>query len=86
MITLSKLKIFKSYKGDVDMFARSGQKYRDQITDVDWYLIDRLIQDAMVINRRLGSEERTREAIKNLQDNCEDQEVVDEIMRLAPEQ
>ena len=64
------------------MFGRSGQKYQRQITDDEWYLIDRLIQDAIVINRQLGSEE----AVKNLQDNCKDQEVMDEIMRLAREQ
>jgi hypothetical protein len=66
------------------MISRSEQgKHAEHITDDETYLIDRLIQDATVINRRLGSEERTKEAIKNLQDNCEDQEVIDEIMRLA---
>ena len=60
MITLPKLKIFESFKGDIDMFGRSGQKYQRQITDDEWYLIDRLIQDAIVINRQLGSEEAVK--------------------------
>jgi hypothetical protein len=84
MITLPKLRVYASYEGDGDMFARSGRRrYLELITDSDWYLIDRLIEDATVINRKLGSVQRTAEAIKRIQDNCDSQEAVEEIMRLA---
>lgn len=84
MITLKKLQIFTSYKGDGDMFARSGRvSAHESMNEDDWILIETLIQDATVINRHLGSEERTQQATTRLQENCENEEVIREIRRLA---
>jgi hypothetical protein len=84
MITLSHLQIYLSYKGDGDMFARSRRtKERELISDDEWSLIDTLIQDATVINRHLGSEQRTGEATRRLEENCENEEVIRRIRELA---
>jgi hypothetical protein len=48
-----------------------------------WYLLDTLIQDATVIKRALGSEERILQATERLKNNCENHEVMEEIERLA---
>ena len=73
MITLRKLKIFASFKGDVDMFGRAGRtKEKEIMDDGDWHLIDLLIQDATVIDRQLDSEQRTMQATQRINDNCED--------------
>lgn len=84
MITLVKLRIYASYDGDGDMFARAGRKKeRLLLRDSDWYLIDILLQDATVIDRHLGSEQRTAQAWQRLQDNCENADVINETRRLA---
>lgn len=84
MITLEKLKIFARYDGDVDMFGRAGRTgERELFPDSERHLVDRLIEDATVLDRNLGSEQRNAEALKRLQDNCEDEKVIDEIRRLA---
>lgn len=84
MITASKLKIFERYKGDGDMFSRAGSsREREVVTDDDWQLIDLLLQDATVINRKLGSENRTAEAVRRLRESCETEDVIREIRRLA---
>jgi hypothetical protein len=53
------------------------------MSDEEWWLIETMLQDATVIVRKLGSEARTAQAVKRLQENCENQEVIDEIKRLA---
>jgi hypothetical protein len=84
MITLGKLKIFARYKGDIDMFGRAGsQSEKKIVSDEDWHLIDILLQDAVVIDRRLGSDRRTKEATNRIQTNCESNEVVSQVHQLA---
>ncbi len=84
MITLAKLKVFRSYKGDGDMFARSSRKKdRETMNEADWNMIDILLQDATVLNRKLGSESRTEQAWRRLRENCENEVVVEEILRIA---
>lgn len=84
LITLSKLQVYVSYDGDGDRFARSGRpNEREILSDEDWLLIDLLIQDATVINRNLGSENRTDQATRRLRENTDGEDVVEEIKRLA---
>ena len=84
MITLDKLKIYKRYKGDGDMFGLAGRPVERQIVnDADWILIDTLLQDVIVIDRKLGSESRVAEAEQRLRETCADDEVIEEIRCLA---
>jgi len=84
MITFEKLRIFARYKGDGDMFWRSARQIERQVlTNDDWHLIDTLLQDATVVSRQLGSDQRTVEAMKRLTENSENDRVVSEITRLA---
>ena len=83
MITLEKMKLYASYR-DIDSFGRSARKAdRELMSDEDWWLIDALIGDAAVIVRKLGSEQRTNEAKARLVENCENEEVIEKIKRLA---
>jgi molybdate-binding protein len=84
MINKDKLKVFAFYKGDLDMWLRTGKdREKKFMKSEDWHLIDLLLQDATVINRQLGSPSRTAEAAKRLSENTESEEVISEIMRLA---
>ena len=84
MITPDKLKIYARYKGDVDMFARSGRSNEKTLMlDADFDLIQVLLQDANVLDRNLGSPQRTAEAMNRLRSNCSSEEVVAKIRKLA---
>ena len=84
MITLAKLKIYRSHYGDVDFFARSGRRSEGELlSDEEWFLIDRLILDAMVVNKHLNTEQQIDEATVRLKENSENKNVEKEIRRLA---
>ena len=84
MITLEKLKIYLRYKGDVDMFGRAGRESEKAVmSDIDFNLIQTLLQDANVLDGDLGSGQRSAEAMDNLQSSCSSDEVVDQIRQLA---
>ena len=84
MITLDKLRIFNRYKGDLDMFVRTGRaRDKQTISDDDRYLIDLLLQDATVLTRELGSAERNPQATKRIRENGESDDVVQQVHALA---
>lgn len=83
MVTLEKLKIFKRYS-DIDSFGRKASKIEKQImSDEEWWLIETLLQDATVLVRDLGSPNRSAQANQRLTENCQSDEVINEIKRLA---
>lgn len=84
MITEDKLKVYASYKGELDMWLRTGKEREKSFMDSsDWHLIDLLLQDATVLNRNLGSPKRAEEARNRLRENTENEDLVVEIRRLA---
>ncbi|MBX3265413.1 MAG: hypothetical protein KF831_01780 [Acidobacteria bacterium] len=84
MITQEKLKLFVHYRGDLDMWSRTGKEHeRNFMASSDWHLIDLLLQDANVIARGLGSKERTELAWERLRQNCESEQVIEEIFRVS---
>jgi len=57
MLTLEKLKIYKSFRGDIDSFGRSlNRKTKEKITESEFNLIDELVQEAIVIRNNLASD------------------------------
>ncbi|PQJ78761.1 hypothetical protein [Polaribacter porphyrae] len=65
MITKDKLKIYKKYKGDIDVWARLNiKKEHEAIDDNDWIIIDDLIQNIKMINQGLTSN-LYKESFKN---------------------
>jgi len=84
MITSEKVKIFASWKGDGDMFARSGSRSdKEVINDAEWSLIERMLEDQVVIKRNLGSAERVANAKERFRRHCENEEVIEHIGKLA---
>ena len=62
MITPDKLEIYARYKGDVDLFGRSGRSNEKALLQEDAFdLIQVLLQDANVLDRNLGSPQRIAE-------------------------
>ncbi|MEP6849316.1 MAG: hypothetical protein ABI999_10700 [Acidobacteriota bacterium] len=84
MITVEKVKVFASWDGDIDMFTRAGRKWeKDLVSDDDWALIERILQDQIVIKRNLVSPERVVKAVERFKQVCENDEVVEMIGKLA---
>jgi hypothetical protein len=70
MITEQKLEIFKRYQGDIDGFSRGGKKNEKKLFDeMDWSLIDSVLQDLKLVNGELCSSEYKERLIKLLNDN-----------------
>lgn len=58
MITKDKLDIFKKYHGDGDMFIRDANKETKNMIDYnDWSIIDSLIQDIRLVDKKLVSQD-----------------------------
>lgn len=72
MITESKIKIYKAYKGDIDAWGRVSKKNeRELMTDADWYQIQGLVQDLVIISRGLASESYIIQIESRLQEECD---------------
>lgn len=57
MLTLEKLKVYESFRGDIDGLARSSiATNRSVMTDSDWYLIDELMMGLDSIASGLSSD------------------------------
>lgn len=75
MINNEKILIYKKYEGDLDAWARIGTlEEKKAMSDDDWYLIDNLIQDAVISKSDI---------IEILKRNVENEEVMDEILGIA---
>jgi hypothetical protein len=74
MITIDKIKIFDSFRGDIDGLARAGRDSEKKLFDNnDWSLIDSFYQDIELINRRLAAPTFIDQTIAKLKDNCNDE-------------
>lgn len=85
IITLKMLKTFKIHDGDVDSLARaSGLKTsHDGMDDSHIFLISEMIQDLLLIRRKLVSKEYETGAMARIQASCENNEVVEVLRQMA---
>lgn len=84
MITKDKIKIYSKYKGDIDMFARVANKTEEKtISTKDWYLIDDLLQDLILINSGKTSSSYMDELSNKQKENLEDEEALQLLKTLA---
>ena len=84
MITNDKIKIFKKYNGDIDSWTRNNSKKESLIiSDDDWYLIDTLIQDLLLMKKQLISSKFNDSLRKKIEENCENKKVISQLEKLA---
>ncbi len=70
MITLEKLKIYKRYEGDGDMFVRAGRTSQKQLfADNDWGIITDCEQNIELIAKGMTSIEFRNNAIQDMRKN-----------------
>jgi hypothetical protein len=84
MITLDKLAIYKRYSGDIDGLARVGTVQEKQIiTDNDWFIIDEVLQYFAFKKKGLIGDDYNSKMQSKIDQNISDQEVADELERMA---
>ena len=76
MSTRDKIEINKYYGGDVDRFSHASRSHKQIMSDGDFFLITRIVQDLVVIKNGLASKEFQEKVDKSLQDNCDNQKTI----------
>lgn len=84
MVTENKIKVYKRYDGDIDVWARSGSKKEKSImTDEDWYVIDGLIQDLSMVEKGLASSDFNENLNVKLKKICDSDSTVNQLQKLV---
>ena len=73
MITKEKIRIYNRYNGDGDMWLRSAKKSEKIINNLEWHLIENLINDVGLIEKGLTSQSYSEEIKKRLEENCDEE-------------
>lgn len=82
MITIEHIRIFKSYGGDIDGWARI-KKRCDIMTDDIWFEIEGILQNLTLIKNQVASEGFTTQTLQHMKTACESQEVEQELVELS---
>lgn len=86
MITSKKISLYKKYDGNIDGWARLGRKGEQiEMEDVDWYLIESLLQDLKLVGKGLASKEYSEALHERMQSNCSDAEAIEKLKSLILE-
>ena len=78
MITNRKLKIFISYKGDVDAFQHGKNSDKKAMEDADFFFLNGLVQDFIIIKNKEASIEFENKAVEKLRMNSDNENTVKE--------
>ncbi len=82
MITKRKIRIYKKYEGDGDAWARGWTSF-SVMTDDDWGIMERLIQDINLVKNGLASDDYAKALEKRLFKNCDTPETIERLKLLA---
>lgn len=84
MLTLTKIRVYRKYSGDIDGFARAkNQEDCALITDDEWYLIDSLAQKLFLVKNGKASPEYAKRILAEVRQNVDGEEAIYELMELA---
>ena len=77
MITKEKIELYKYYAGDVDRFSHASKSHKKIMSEDDFFLLTRLIQDIVIVRNGLAAKEFQDRVEKDLQKNCDNQATID---------
>jgi hypothetical protein len=84
MLTLEKLRVYESFDGDIDGWARTARSGNPHdMTDADWFLIDELRQALHQVAAGLASSHYKAQVDKRLLDATDDEAVRERLLQLA---
>ncbi len=78
-ITAKKLKVFLSYRGDVDAWSRT----EGSLTESEWRVIEKLVDDTFLVQGKLASLEFAQQHDERLSLACDSINTVAEVERIA---
>jgi hypothetical protein len=78
MISSKKLKIFISYNGDVDAFQRGKKSDKCEMEDAEYFFLNSLVQDFILIKNKEASTEFENKAEEKLRLNSDSENTVKE--------
>jgi hypothetical protein len=86
MITGNKIRIYKSFKGDIDSWVRMGSKQQlATMDDHDWALIDSLIQGLIIVKSGRASDDFRSSLMERIRENCDNSDTAAQLDKLADE-
>lgn len=86
MITYKKLKLYRKYKGNADMFQLSAWWWeRKRINGDEWQLINQLLQDLKMTNNGLAVLSYAEGVESTIRENFEDEEAIASLKLLVNE-
>ncbi len=86
MITENKLKVYFKYKGEIDLWVRVGSvKEKKILTDEDWFKINSLVQDLLLVHRKLTSAIFNKSLEEKLTNLCDKEETISLLKKNAIE-
>jgi hypothetical protein len=84
MLTLAKLKIYRQYDGDVNLYERLNWPLsKKEIENEDWVLISELLRDIYRINNRYTEESFKKDVEEKIKTNCENLETIKSLKELV---
>jgi hypothetical protein len=85
MLTYNKIKLYIKFKGDIDGWARANKQPSEEMSDKDWFLIEGLIQDIVLVQRGLASIDFANNLTQRLEVECDGKETIQQLEKLAAE-
>ena len=82
MLTSEKVEIFKSYKGYYDGYHIQNSGKERVISDDEWFLLSKLMQDIYLIRKGLSARSFEDSVKKQLLQNCDTEETINLIFQL----
>lgn len=82
-LTNEHLKIYKRYRGDVDMWARSRKKSERIMTNELWEEIDGLLSRLEMRQKKLASDSFNAEPNDRLSQLCSSPEIEQELVKMV---
>ncbi len=84
MLTKDKVNIYKSFKGDIDGWARAGTaEQKAEMKDKDWSLIEGFLQDIRLVKNGLASEVYMKSIDERLQETCDNEDTIKELKEIV---
>ena len=84
MLTIEKLRLYEKFGGDADHLTRVGVKVEQtSITSKELGLINSFLQDILLVDKQLASEEYESNLTTQIKANCADEGVIERLYQLA---
>ncbi|RWY50953.1 hypothetical protein [Mucilaginibacter gilvus] len=87
MLTNESLTFYEKFGGDLDHLIRVGNKAEQaSVTDEEWGFIKSLLQDILLVKKKLVSKEYEENLVAQIKANCSDESAIEKLYGIADRQ